>query len=69
MPFHQRFKFLCHYIGVTATQELTCRLGPILSRHYDSMMQNGLQIAGPLGWGGMSPRQAPCVPSSIIENE
>jgi hypothetical protein len=46
------FIFLCQRIGVTATQALTCR--PILSRHYASMMQDGLQIAGPLGgWGGL----------------
>ena len=50
----QRFKFLCHGIGVTATQGLTCR--PILSRQYASMMQDGLQIAGPLwGEGGVAP--------------
>ena len=38
----QRFKFLCQCIGDTAAQALTCR--PILSRHYASMMQDGLQI-------------------------
>jgi hypothetical protein len=35
---------------VTSTQAITCR--PILSRHYASMIQDGLQIAGPLGVGG-----------------
>ena len=38
----QRFKFVCHGVGVTATQALTCR--PILRRHYASMVQDGLQI-------------------------
>jgi hypothetical protein len=50
----QRFKFLCHDIGDTATQErvqvLTCQ--PILSRHYTSMTQDGLQIAGTFGGRG-----------------
>jgi len=46
----QRFKFLCQCIGDTAAQALTCR--PILSRHYASMMQDGLQIVGTLGGGG-----------------
>jgi hypothetical protein len=50
----QRFKFLCHGIGVTATQALTCR--PMLNGHYACMMQDGLQIAGPLGGGGGVPR-------------
>ena len=49
----ERFKFLCQDIGDTATQELTCQ--PILSRYYASMMQDGLQIAGPLGGGGVAP--------------
>ena len=44
----QRFRFLCQDIGDTATQELTCQ--PILSRHYASMTQDGLQIAG-TRWG------------------
>ena len=38
--------------GVTATKVLTCR--PILSRHYSSMMQDGLQIACPFD-GGVAP--------------
>jgi hypothetical protein len=50
-------KFLCQRIGVTATQALTCR--PILSRHYASMMQDGLQIAGPLWRGGGVPPLSP----------
>ena len=44
-------RVLCQRIGVTATQALTCP--PILSRHYASMIQDGLQIAGPLGGGGV----------------
>jgi len=45
----QRFKLPA--IGDTATKtgELTCQ--PILSRHYASMTQDGLQIAGNLGGG------------------
>ena len=46
----QRFKFLCQDICDTATQELTYQ--PILSRHYASMTQDGLQIAGTLGGRG-----------------
>jgi hypothetical protein len=49
----QRFKFLCQHIGITATQVRTCR--PILSRHYASMMQDGLQISGPGGGEGWPP--------------
>ena len=58
----QRFKFLCQDIVDTAnimtselpaTQELTCQ--PILSRHYASMTQDGLQIAGTRGEGGGIP--------------
>ena len=41
--------FLCQRIGVSAIQAINCR--PILSRHYASMMQEGLQIAGPVHWG------------------
>jgi len=37
----------------SSTQALTCR--PILSRHFASMLQDGLQIAGPLGGGGGVP--------------
>jgi hypothetical protein len=49
----QRLKFLCHGIGVTATQALNCRKSELVfSRHYAGMMQDGLQIAGPLGGGG-----------------
>jgi hypothetical protein len=48
----QRFRFLCQDIGDTATQELTCH--QILSRHYASMMQDGLQIAGTRWEGGGS---------------
>ena len=40
----QRFRFLYQNIGDTATQAvLTCYL--TLSRHYASIMQDGLQIA------------------------
>ena len=49
-----RFRFLCQNIGDTATQAvLTCYL--TLSRHYASIMQDGLQIAVTRGEGGEMP--------------
>jgi hypothetical protein len=47
------FKFLCHGIGVTDTLAITCRKSEqTLRRHEDR-----LQIAGPLGGGGVVRRQ------------
>jgi len=43
-------------IGDTATQDLRCQ--PILSRHYASITQDGLQIAGNMGGRGWFPPPA-----------
>ena len=60
----QRFRFLCQNIGDTTTQELTCYL--TLSRHYTSMMQDGLQIAGTRGEEGGMPLPAhTCIHLSV----